>query len=387
MIFILLAVPVFSETKNQEASVSEKSKSAVLPAGSVGICAVKAKSGGRLFAGETALLTATVFDIKGVPQPNRRIDFSIENAVKENGPKLSKLTGITDKYGNVTVELTAGRDPAELNMVRARAPGVKNPNSNTVLFKIRAWANPLDRLAGNFCLAEDISGLRIDSGTSGGKELPESRSLYLAKKPDMSKMISVSDKSKYSIFKGGIACSVSADGKVKKEDIAGIIGVPFEQVNYIYAPEAFLSAHSVALKRSEKAASSEVYSLEAAPKMENKAYSRLVIYIDYFTGLDVEVEKYGQEKMLVSRTVIKKAAEYDVLQKKWTGGIYEQGKPHEPDPAFLDPSGSGPSAAKCWIPVETETTTYFGHASTVIRTRFEDIKINTGINEAEFTIP
>ena len=205
---VLLALPLFCETK-----------SAVLPAGSIGVGPVSAKSGGRLFAGEAAVLTATVYDIKGVAQMNRRIDFFVENEAKEKSPKLNKSTGITDKYGNVSVEFETGSDPFELNLIRAKAAGVKNPDSNTVFFTIRAWSKPLDRLAGNYALAEDITGLRIDSGTSGGKELPESRSLYLAKKPDMSKMINVSDRTKYSIFKGGTAYSVSGEEKARKQDM------------------------------------------------------------------------------------------------------------------------------------------------------------------------
>ena len=339
------------------------------------------------FAGETAILTATVYDIKGVAQQNRRIDFFVENEAKENGPKLNKATGITDKYGNVSVEFEAGSDPSETNLISAKAAGVKNPDSSTVFYKVRAWPKPLDRLAGNFALADDISGVRIDTGISGGKDLPETRTLYMAKKPDMTKMVNLSDSSKYSVFKGGKSLSVSGDGKTHNSDISEIIGVPFEQVNYAYAPEAFLSAHTVLVKRGEKPGLSEVYSLDAEPKNDNKAYSRLVICIDYFTGLDFEVEKYGPDKMLASRTIIKKAAEYDVLQKKWTGKVCERGKPYEPDPAYLDSAKQSPDKSRCWIPIETETTAFFGSANTSIRTRFEDIKVNTGISESEFTIP
>ena len=373
---VLLALPLFCEAK-----------SAVRPAGSIGAGPVRAKSGGRLFAGEPAILTATVYDINGIAQQNRRIDFFVENAVKEKGPKLNKSTGITDKYGNVSVELSAGSDPSELNLIRARAAGVKNPASSEVLFRIRAWAKPLARLAGNFALVEDISAVKIDTGISGGRELPETRTLCLAKKPDMFKLAGISDSSKYLVFKGGKSCSVSGDGNTLNPGLPEDTGILLLHMNYACAPDAFLLAHSVKTKLSEKPGLSEVYSVEAAPNRGSKAYSRLVVGIDYLTGLDTEVEKYGTDKLPVSRTVIKKASEFDVLQKKWTGNVYERGKPYEPDPAYLESARQSPDKSRCWIPVETETASYSGNSSTVIRTRFEDIKVNTGISESEFTIP
>jgi len=380
LISVMLALPVFPETKLSEPAGKEKSKGAALPAGSLGISSVRAKSGGRIFTGESVILTATVYDIKGVPQQNRRIDFSAVKGAGRSAPTLVKATGITDKYGNVSVEMIAGSEAAEFNVVRALAPGVKNPNANSALFKIKAWSPPLERLAANYSSVEDFSAARIDSGVAGGKELSESRTLYFARKPDMSKSVKQANSASYTIFKGGVSCSYAPERNPLKTDIAAIMGVPYAQVNYQYAPESFLAAHAVQVKLVDKPGADEMYCVEAAPKTENKAYSCMVIYIDYITGLDVEVDKYGPDKTIASRSVIKRAAQYDLSRGCMTGRVYDSGRPSAPN-------GAEEELSCCWIPVETETTTYFGSVNTVIRTRFEDIKVNTGISEAEFTIP
>ncbi|MEI7904633.1 MAG: Ig-like domain-containing protein [Candidatus Firestonebacteria bacterium] len=384
-----------SSAEAQKTKPAVKAKPEIFPAGSIVKGKLDLKSASRLFGGETIELSVTVFDTKGNPQENRKVEFSVEAKGGKGDASFGKTAVITNKKGIATVSFTADSGASVLNIVKATALGIKDVKNNFVLFRLKSWPAPLFRVAENYGMLNDWQAVRIDHARTGGAEAPEAKFLYYFKKPDKTKSVSFSDSANYSIFNNNMILTSEKDKKPKKTNCKAVMGIDFEQVNYQYSPLKFMDAHAVSSAPVKKFDLPEVYRLEAVPNASNNVYSRIVVYVEYSTGLDVYVEKYGPTKKLEAVTGIRKAKQWSLKTNTWTGLEFDLSKKFEPESAVLKTDFDLTSEAETdtvWIPVETESITYYGkpkdtkNISSII-TNFEEIKVNRGLGDAEFNIP
>ncbi|MFH1562495.1 MAG: outer membrane lipoprotein-sorting protein [Nitrospirota bacterium] len=144
----------------------------------------------------------------------------------------------------------------------------------------------LQKVADNFNKIEDIMATITTTGSIGTETYPETNGTLLMKKPDKVKIITPSKDE--TIIINGEKMYVITQGEVEEVDIKEISDISPSSLDFYYYLDEFKDMHEIVIKDHQD----NIYILEATPKIPQFRYEKMILYIDYSTGLDVKKEVF-----------------------------------------------------------------------------------------------
>ena len=124
-----------------------------------------------------------------------------------------------------------------------------------------------------------------------------------------------------------------------------------------YKPDDFLQTHTLKSNDSKTDFENKIVALEAVPKVENRVYAKLELYIDYNKGI------------LAKNVLYKKAEEGD-------------GEPELLQSIEIKESKEMANGA--WVPLKMEKIPVLSSGNMVSTLVYSNIEINTGLRDADF---
>ncbi|MEW6609412.1 MAG: outer membrane lipoprotein-sorting protein, partial [bacterium] len=208
----------------------------------------------------------------------------------------------------------------------------------------------LQRVAENFGKIEDMRAKMKNWGSAGTKTFPVVERRFLFKKPDKMKFITP-DINRTMIINGDVTFEIDERGS-RSITISDYTGFSEKQIDFRYHLQEVMNTHNITFTE-EQGFNNSIYMLELTPNEPNIIYGKLIIYIDYDKGIDVKTNAFSEngEILFSKETVVSE--------------LYKN----------------------IWVPTGYSEKMYFEDGIIETNTRLEEVELNTGISDEEFSIP